>query len=386
MKYPPAVRCGSCRLALFIALVTLCAAGGCGPSATEILVVVDSDLDVGTEIDRLTIEITDPGGATRMSEARLGAGEPPLPRSLGMVHEGGPLGEFEVLVRGRLGNDDVVTRTARVSFVPGEIRVLRMFLLRRCLAEMCGRDMTCGDSGCRTTDVSQDELTRWNGEVPRISDGPPMDAGVGVDAGFCPDICNGGCASGTCLIIGATDTPDIRCPDGIPCRIDCTAAMACPRRNHCGEDGSPCVIECSGEGSCERASDCESASTCEIICSGASSCADNNNCKDSLMCSITCSGPDSCGRSQQCRSSGPCVVDCSGDRSCAGQGTCETAACEFLCAGNGVCAGGVSCAETCACRVNCGGMGSCAAPSMCPDGCMSGDGCNATSSACDTCS
>lgn len=104
---------------------------GCQPGATEILVVVDTDLRIPDEIDLITAEITDPSGDVRTSEARFGVAEPALPRTLGLVHEGGPLGPYDVVVAGLLGGIEVVSRRARVSFVRGEIRVLRHLSLIR---------------------------------------------------------------------------------------------------------------------------------------------------------------------------------------------------------------------------------------------------------------
>ena len=75
------------------------ALAGCGEDRTEIFVVVDSDLSVPDEISELRIEVTTPGPRpeTRSSTATLAAsGDDALPRTLGLVHEGGELGPFEI--------------------------------------------------------------------------------------------------------------------------------------------------------------------------------------------------------------------------------------------------------------------------------------------------
>ena len=96
---------------------------------TEVLVVIDTDLRGPGGIDNLYIEVTSPGGNRQMSTATLGAGEAPLPRSIGLVYDQGPLGPFEVHVIGNTGGTLRVERTARFTFVRDQTLILVMNLL-----------------------------------------------------------------------------------------------------------------------------------------------------------------------------------------------------------------------------------------------------------------
>ena len=83
------------------------------------------------------------GGAPQTFEVPLdNAGSPP---TLAIVHRSGLLGPITVTLEGFLSDVRVVTRTVSVSFVPDEIRVLRMELRRSCVM------MDCGDGMVRPT-------------------------------------------------------------------------------------------------------------------------------------------------------------------------------------------------------------------------------------------
>ncbi|NIW27579.1 MAG: hypothetical protein GWN25_10235, partial [Actinobacteria bacterium] len=164
----------------FLALLALVALG-CGTDPrTEVIVVVDSDLDVPAELDEITIEVIAPSGDTQSSVATLGDGEPGLPRTLGLVHTGGSLGPFTVEVTGLQGGSPVVTRGATFQFQPEQTLVLTMHLVRSCTTIACGAGETCTESGCQNPD-STGRLTVWTGTPPRLGDIPDMDMGTGMD-------------------------------------------------------------------------------------------------------------------------------------------------------------------------------------------------------------
>jgi alpha-tubulin suppressor-like RCC1 family protein len=188
-------------LPAFAVAAAMCLLASCAADRTEILVVVDSDLEVPAVIDGVRIDVEPPEGEPVFATADLG--EQPLPRVLGLVHDGGSLGPLLVTATGQKGVGDVVARTASVSFVEGRTLVLRMWLLADCVGTVCGEGLTCGDDGmCRDVLIQPDELLEWTGTPPRIdadggadapmdvpADQPPMDVpgdvpvDVPVDAG-----------------------------------------------------------------------------------------------------------------------------------------------------------------------------------------------------------
>ena len=163
---------------------------GCGDDdLTEIMVVVDTDMRVGVDIDRVRIDVTGLGAEPQVANAVLaGSGAVSLPVTVGLVHRGGSLGPIEVTASGLLGTETRISRRARVSFQPGKTVVLRMDLLAACVGMTCGAEQTCAPGGCRTVNVAAAELGAWPEGAGRIDastplvDAGPMDAGP-MDAG-----------------------------------------------------------------------------------------------------------------------------------------------------------------------------------------------------------
>lgn len=164
------------RVALCVALGWLSACSRA--PLTEILVVVDTDLDVPAQLAGVHFRVIDPNGEEKSASADLDV-ELARPAVLALVHRTGPLGPFTIEVTGT-GRGDVVApvRTARVSFVPGRVLVLPMHLWARCLDASCGPDATCGDTGCRSVDVGPGELEEWMGDDAGGPSPPPELSGA----------------------------------------------------------------------------------------------------------------------------------------------------------------------------------------------------------------
>jgi hypothetical protein len=247
-------------LAGFLAVV------GCDGARTEILVEVGSDLSVPGELDRVTIAAQSPDGRVQESIAELGAGRLPLPRTLGMVHEDGPLGPFTMTVRGELAGAEVVRREGILTFQRARTLVWRVQLLRECETVTCGADTTCAAGGCRGVEVLPGELVELNGPSPPLDAGP-FDACVpeepcngadddcdgiideGIDfmtdeesCGGCGISCDRDHASTSCVggmcVIDSCDEGFGNCDkvDDNGCETDTTLSGA-----HCGMCGSPCT-------------------------------------------------------------------------------------------------------------------------------------------------
>lgn len=252
----------------FAAVVAVLLAGtvveGCTSPRTEVIVSVDTDV---TSVDEISIDVTSPTGTTRTSTATLGAGQPPLPRTLGLVWNGGELGPFVIRAAGLSGGVQVLQRVADFQFQRGRTLVLHVDLLARCTGVSCPGGQTCGDSGCRSTTIDPAELALYTpGTVTGVDGGMRGDGGCSVEicngadddcdgnvdedfdfasdeanCGTCGNVCNfangtGMCQAGDCLVTGCdTGFGDCngRSNDG------CESESATDA-NNCGRCGNRC--------------------------------------------------------------------------------------------------------------------------------------------------
>ncbi len=218
------------------AAIAVAVAVGCTEDRTEILVVVDSDLAVPSQLDEVNVRVTGPDSDTKSAVARLGPGEEPLPRTVGLVHEDGPLGPVQILVTGGQGGAPTVERRAILSFVEGRTLLLRMELLASCQGMTCGPDMTCVDGSCRSAEIDPDTLPEYDGTIPGIDGGAePTDSGPGVDAGPGTDAgpeTDAGCVPATEECNGEDDDCDGMVDEGFDFDTD-------PR--NCGGCGNACL-------------------------------------------------------------------------------------------------------------------------------------------------
>lgn len=247
---------------LYIAVaVAALGAAGCGDDLTELLVVVDSNLRVPGEIDTVQIQVSGVAGGTQSSSGRLvaGSGSGSLPRTLAVVHEGGPLGPIEVRAQALLGTTLVLERRARVSFVQGEVRVLRLELDADCLGVTCAGDTTCAHGACAAIAVPESELPRWTGEVPH------RDGGVGGD----------GCTPTTERCNRMDDDCDGVVDNGIDLMTDPA---------NCGSCGMRCAPIAGSMSTCV-------AGACALVCMpGFGDCDGDpsNGCENDLMAPTAC--------------------------------------------------------------------------------------------------
>lgn len=151
-----------------LAASTLLACGD-GEAVTEILVVVDSDMDALREV-AVAVEGLD--GEQTTGSARLS--ERGLPRVLGVVHEGGPLGPTTIAAFGIAANDRIVVEQRfEVSFVQGKTLRLDMMLSESCVLVHagCEEGTTCIDGACEPND--EVELKAWTGPPERPPEEEP---------------------------------------------------------------------------------------------------------------------------------------------------------------------------------------------------------------------
>ena len=237
-------------LVLALPAMILCLGCDSGPR-TEVIVSVDSNLSVPSELDHIRIDVVAPDGTTQSSQATLGEGQPPLPRTLGLVHTGGAIGPFEVTVTGLVGGAESLTRLGRFTFVVGQTLAFPLHLVRSCRDQPCSGDATCTETGCQSPDSTL--LVAWTGQPPRLGEVPDM--GMPIDA----------CRTETCN--GVDDDCDTRVDEEVTVRDevcngkddDCNGVVddgfdLQTDPTNCGDCGVTCVFRnamgtCSG-GSC----------------------------------------------------------------------------------------------------------------------------------------
>lgn len=198
--------------------------GGCG-EPTQLIVVVDSDLEPGVEI--ATLEVVAQGEGALADRAVLDLAEVSLPTSLGVVPAARADEAVQVSVQAfDAAGVPVVGYLASTRFVPGQTRRLEIPLARVCRQTECEPPAeVCRLGACVPAEVDPSTLPRGPGSDPPapLFEGPrvAMDAGV-VDGGACvPDApCDlGACAEGALRCDGETPVCErvATAPAGTPC-------------------------------------------------------------------------------------------------------------------------------------------------------------------------
>jgi hypothetical protein len=156
----------STAVALALALM---AVGGCMDDPTEVVVIVDTDLTLGTDFDMIQFRLSGQFG--------VGPGSFPvgtsrtLPATMGFVPAEGGRQVFDVTVSANKENFNLEStelvrrRVSNVPFVSGQMRALFVTLLRQCL---CDGTACPVDAPCR--DVTQPVLTEFDEDnLPRLT-------------------------------------------------------------------------------------------------------------------------------------------------------------------------------------------------------------------------
>jgi len=126
------------------------------------------------------------------------------PAQLPLVHRGGSLGPIVITAQGIVdGAAAAPVRAAEVSFVPGQVRMLRLDLLQSCVSVSCSPQTCVGDGRCAPVGSSEAAtLLPWDGDPGDVDGGIPLVDGGDTDMTVadlsmpdgCPgtdEICNG---------------------------------------------------------------------------------------------------------------------------------------------------------------------------------------------------
>ncbi len=90
-----------------------------------------------------------------------------------MIHTGGASARLDVQVAGRKGADEVVSQSAQLSFLKGEVRELRVTLNRDCVGVSCDEG-TCRAGTCVSSEVDSVALPEPGEASPEVHE---LDAG-----------------------------------------------------------------------------------------------------------------------------------------------------------------------------------------------------------------
>ena len=172
-------------------LAVLLVVGACqGNQRTELVVEVDSNLAVPSQMDSVQVAVkgnTQPKSCSLINDCKL-------PWDVGIVEATAGVGTIEIVATGYLGTTPIVNQTAEVSFVEGKSMLLKLFLARECIGNTCDQNgQTCGNDGtCRTTARTPPGASGGGGSSGASNRDGSLDSGGSGDAwvpgdGWVPD-------------------------------------------------------------------------------------------------------------------------------------------------------------------------------------------------------
>ena len=174
-----------------LSIATLLAfAPACAREPTQIIAVIETDLMVGTEIDRIMVRVAGSSGTPIEAVASLtGENSAALPLTIGIEAFDESAAGIRIDAEGQLAGRAVVTQIREVAFAAGQSRVLYLELLGRCRDADCSGGTTCGGCGCIPQEATIEEMPRWRGgDLPRAPESVACaDGGMTDDAGRQPD-------------------------------------------------------------------------------------------------------------------------------------------------------------------------------------------------------
>jgi hypothetical protein len=242
---------------------------GCGKDAPETLIrlIIDSDLEVGTELTKLEVRIFDRDGKEELRRQDFALGTKregaryALPLSIKLAPDSqGSSADFRLVVTGigpvgEGGSDvEVVEQQATASFRPGQALRLDVFLARNCLFKLC-RDAE-GGLQSQTCDVETGTCAGVpeREDLPAAdSDGTRLDEEEKSEAAVVAGATDGGQAhqldsrigevsrqDADALVPDAASRSDVEVPAPDAANSSACGPSACQNGGMCSGTGAPC--------------------------------------------------------------------------------------------------------------------------------------------------
>jgi beta-mannanase len=142
------------------------------------VLVVCTTLSVPDQLDRIDLTIDGPTEQRMVTLGLAGDGRISLPGTLTLVPENDGVRTVTVTAHGTLAGVPVVDQSVRVSFVPGESRVVSISMFAACAPAQCPNQQCDAAGQCQPLDIDQNSLASWNGTVPSGCGSSPNDAGT----------------------------------------------------------------------------------------------------------------------------------------------------------------------------------------------------------------
>jgi len=249
------MRRASRYLRLAVLALAVDGAAGCGGTRsdpTSLVVEVESDLVIGTDIDAIAVN----GHSMTLTSAA------DLPLILAFTPSGASSEPIAVTAIARWHGTDVVEQSVTTAFQAGKARLLLMRLDRSCIAKTCDANQTCESGACgprartptpypATKDGSAGDALA---DGPASGDGPPLDAAgdnnaqmdASVDHAGNTDARDTSPSDAIALDSGTTDVATAICGDGV---TDTAAGEACDYlggADHadCNGTAAPALLRC----------------------------------------------------------------------------------------------------------------------------------------------
>jgi hypothetical protein len=175
---------------LLTTALALAALPGC-QQVTEIVVWMDTDLEVPYEADAISLEVSyDPQGQPQQVAASTWQVDPQgphavdLPATMGLLPGEDPLRLMEIRVAAHRSGRELMDRRAQLTFASDRVLLLKMFLPRACRAIKCPEGQTCGEGGCEPILISASELPDYDpgGADPGPDNEPGSDLQTPVES------------------------------------------------------------------------------------------------------------------------------------------------------------------------------------------------------------